>query len=84
LNPDFPIPVSFFYGDRDWTDHKAGQAVVQINKFARSLSHVYYISDSDHHMYIDNPIEFATLIIDDIEGKWAGDLIHGEDRQEEF
>mmetsp|Transcript_36441 Transcript_36441/g.35298 ORF Transcript_36441/g.35298 Transcript_36441/m.35298 type:complete len:296 (-) Transcript_36441:257-1144(-) len=41
LNPDFPVPVSFFYGDQDLTDSKAGQAVVKVNKFAANLSHVY-------------------------------------------
>lgn len=27
-NPDYPLPISFFYGDRDWTDHRAGERVV--------------------------------------------------------
>ena len=32
-NPDFPIPVSFYYGDRDWMDKKSGKMVVRENKF---------------------------------------------------
>jgi hypothetical protein len=27
-NPLLPIPVSFFYGDRDWMDYKGGERVV--------------------------------------------------------
>ena len=28
-NPDFPLPVSFFYGDRDWMDVNGGRRVVE-------------------------------------------------------
>ena len=58
-NPDFPVPVSFFYGDIDWMDVKGGQRVVDNNKFKGTKSHVYIVTNSDHHMYLDNPEEFA-------------------------
>lgn len=32
-NPDFPVPVSFYYGDEDWMDQKAGNRVTAKNKF---------------------------------------------------
>lgn len=72
-NPDFPIPVSFFYGDRDWMDCRGGQRVVEKNRFYNAedpesgLSQVHIVSDSDHHMYLDNPQEFATRIIIDLQ-----------------
>ena len=62
-NKDLPIPVSFYYGDIDWMDKKGGKRVVARNKFKDTYSHVYIISGSDHHMYLDNPKEFAEKII---------------------
>lgn len=32
-NPDLPIPISFFYGDRDWMYDSAGSRVIKKNKF---------------------------------------------------
>ena len=68
-----PIPVSFFYGDRDWMDYRGGQRVIEQNRFynaeakEKGLSQVYIISDSDHHLYFDNPVEFAKLIVQDVQ-----------------
>lgn len=58
-NPDLPFPVSFYYGDRDWMNKETGIRVVGKNKYKNKYSHVYVVSDSDHHMYLDNPSEFA-------------------------
>lgn len=64
-NHDISFPVSFFYGDKDWMDYKAGERVIVNNKFYNQadpkagLSQVYIISNSDHHLYLDNPDEFA-------------------------
>ncbi len=67
-NPDLDLPISFFYGDRDWMDHRAGRRVLEANRYVSSkLSVVYTVNNSDHHMYLDNPEEFSKLIIDDIE-----------------
>lgn len=66
-NPGFNLPMSFFYGDRDWMDEDAGRRIVSKNKYESSkLSAVYTVNNSDHHMYLDNPEEFAKLIIADI------------------
>ena len=48
-------------------DYRGGERVVYENKFYRTLSDVYIVDNSDHHMYFDNPIEFARLMIYDIE-----------------
>lgn len=53
-NENFPIPVSFYYGDRDWMDANGGHRVISKNKF-KDFSNHYIITDSDHHMYLDNP-----------------------------
>lgn len=67
-SPELNLPISFFYGDRDWMDHKAGRRVIEKNRYSESkLSVVYTVHDSDHHMYFDNPEDFARLIIMDIE-----------------
>ena len=65
-NSELPIPISFFYGDQDWMDVKGGKRVIERSKF-KKLSQVYIVTNSDHHMYLDNPDEFAALIIKDIE-----------------
>ena len=72
-NPAVSFPVSFFYGDRDWMDWRAGDRVLKKNKFynptepKEGLSQLYMIPDSDHHMYIDNPVDFAQAIITDVQ-----------------
>ena len=71
-NRSLNIPVSFFYGDRDWMDFRGGQRVIENNKFYNSadpdqgLCHVHIVTNSDHHLYLDNPNEFAQLLILDI------------------
>lgn len=81
-NPDITIPVSFFYGDRDWMDIKGGRRVVEKNIYYGTLSHVYQISDSDHHMYMDNPEEFAQKIIEDIQDTLKNEHLIEEIRRE--
>eukprot|EP00347_Sterkiella_histriomuscorum_P017551 403348908 len=61
------LPNSFFYGDIDWMDKRAGRRVVVNNIYDGKLSHVYIVNKSDHHMYFDNPEEFVDLIIKDVQ-----------------
>lgn len=61
-----PIPISFFYGDRDWMKKDGGIKVVDKNPYKGTHSHVYIISDSNHHMYFDNPEELVNKILDDL------------------
>ena len=65
-NPGLNLPVSFFYGDIDWMDEHSGRRVVEKNTYKDKLSHVYIVNKSDHHMYFDNPEEFAKLIVYDV------------------
>ncbi len=61
-----PIPISFYFGDRDWMFTEAGERIVRKNGFYGTESHVYIIENSDHHMYFDNPTAFADTIIMDL------------------
>ena len=62
-----PIPVSFFYGAQDWIKRSGGDNVVSQNPYNGTLSHVHIIENSDHHMYWDNPEEFASKILLDLD-----------------
>eukprot|EP00347_Sterkiella_histriomuscorum_P016994 403351067 len=61
------IPISFFFGDRDWMMQEGGNAVVDKNPYKGTHSNIYIINNSDHHMYFDNPEEFAQKILQDLE-----------------
>lgn len=64
---EFPIPVSFIYGDADWVlslEGDAGKNVVEANQSDESRYHI--VAHSDHNMHMDNPVEFANIIINDI------------------
>ncbi len=67
-NPELNLPISFFYGDLDWMDSNPGHQIVEANMYGgdKKISSCYIVNNSDHHMYIDNPEEFARLIIHDI------------------
>ncbi|TNV79164.1 hypothetical protein FGO68_gene16455 [Halteria grandinella] len=86
-NEDFPIPITFYYGDRDWMDYRAGQRVVERSKFYNKdapetgLSQVFIIPDSDHHLYMDNPRGFAELLIFDVQLSEKGLTVSGDDTQ---
>lgn len=61
-----PIPVSFFYGDIDWMPKEGCDYIIDNNPFKGTQSKFYELNSSDHHMYFDNPSEFAFLIISDL------------------
>lgn len=61
-----PIPVSFYFGDRDWMWTEAGDLIVSKNPYKGTHSHVFVIENSDHHLYFDNPVQFAEKIIKDL------------------
>lgn len=66
-NPDYPVPISFIYGEADWVrslDEDYAKIVVAASQFPESKFHL--VSFSDHNMHMDNPIEFANIIISDI------------------
>jgi pimeloyl-ACP methyl ester carboxylesterase len=49
------VPISFFYGDRDWMTFVGTHDVLASNPYKDTHSHRYTLEDSDHHLYFDNP-----------------------------
>ena len=65
------IPISIFFGDRDWMRRYGWEKVLEKNQF-KEQSKFYEVPDSGHHLYFDNPEVFAKMIIEDLrtlEGK---------------
>lgn len=61
------IPISFFFGDRDWMLKHGGYVVLEKNPYKDRYSHMYIIEDSDHHLYFDNPKGLVEAILKDLE-----------------
>jgi pimeloyl-ACP methyl ester carboxylesterase len=59
--PELSIPIAFFYGDRDWVVSDGGYKTKEISQ---SQVLIYTISNSDHHMYWDNPKELLEKMLD--------------------
>ena len=60
------IPMSFFYGDRDWMMKAGGINVLERNFYRGEHSHLHIIQNSDHHLYFDNPVGLIESIIKDL------------------
>lgn len=59
--PNIRVPVLFMYGERDWMDHTAAEKAMQNMICPTDLVQV---SASGHHLYYDNPDEFAKAVIE--------------------
>ncbi|CAO3589532.1 unnamed protein product [Absidia cylindrospora] len=57
------MPTVFIYGEQDWMDYKAAE---EARKKMKVNTKVIRISDGGHHMYIDNPQEFNTAMVDEM------------------
>ena len=57
-SPDFPIPLVFIYGDKDWVkdlDQGSGAKCVKANKEKHGNgSNHYILPNSGHNLHIDN------------------------------
>jgi cardiolipin-specific phospholipase len=70
--PRLEVPMAFIYGDRDWMDSKGAYAV---RDQASVPVVVKVVKNSDHHLYWDNPEEFAEAIVEcveELDGRVAG------------
>ena len=54
-------PVLFMYGDRDWMDRK-GAPMNAENNSCQTICEI--VSESGHHLYLDNPSEFAEKMVE--------------------
>jgi len=61
------MPISFIYGDRDWMKLVGTHTVLEKNPYKDKFSHMHSVENSDHHLYLDNPEQFAEIILEDLE-----------------
>lgn len=68
-NKEFPVPISFVYGDRDWVNSLGSEDVVKANKFFESgEAQLHIVTKSDHNMHTENPKELCDKLIGDLQG----------------
>ncbi|TPX59569.1 hypothetical protein SpCBS45565_g07698 [Spizellomyces sp. 'palustris'] len=79
------MPTTFLYGAHDWMDYHAAMSAVQGMKVPTRIARV---SDSGHHLYLDNPMGFnnamiAEMVNKDVARKGVEDVeyVHVNDRR---
>ena len=60
------LPISFFFGDRDWMLKHGSYNVLAKNFYRDQFSHFYVIENSDHHLYFDNPKGLSDALLKDL------------------
>jgi pimeloyl-ACP methyl ester carboxylesterase len=60
------IPISFYFGDKDWMLRDGVEDFVKNNPYYGTHSHYFVVPGSDHHMYWDNPEEFVNILLHDL------------------
>lgn len=57
------LPTLWVYGDKDWMNDQAGEQMVgEINKASKTpLASFAMLPNAGHHLYLDNPPEFARV-----------------------
>ncbi len=63
--PALDVPVSFYYGARDWMDPVPAMFLIEQKLLAASgdRAKLYFIDDADHHLYLDNPVDMVFKIV---------------------
>lgn len=57
------MPVTFLYGEHDWMDRAgADQAQAVLREAGNNDVQVHTVSCAGHHLYLENPAEFGTLV----------------------
>jgi pimeloyl-ACP methyl ester carboxylesterase len=60
--PALEVPISFYYGAKDWMDPVPAMFLIE-QKLVRDGSKLYFIDDSDHHLYLDNPVDMIFKMV---------------------
>lgn len=60
------MPMSFFFGDRDWMLKTGSEHVLEKNPYRNKFSHMHIIKNSDHHLYFDNPQGLTEALLIDL------------------
>ena len=55
------MPISFYYGAKDWMDPVPAMFLIE-QKLVRDGAKLYFIDESDHHLYLDNPVDMVFKI----------------------
>ncbi|CDW77917.1 UNKNOWN [Stylonychia lemnae] len=61
------IPLSIFFGDRDWMRQEGAKDIIFKNKYRGIHSHFYIIENSNHILQFDNPQDLVRNMIKDLE-----------------
>ena len=57
------MPMSFLYGEHDWMDVRGGkEAVKRLRKRGNIKTNCFVVPNSGHHIYLDNPSPYNSLI----------------------
>ena len=62
------LPTLWLYGDKDWMNDEAGLEMtneindLSIKENSEKLASFHIISNAGHHLYLDNPPEFAKIV----------------------
>lgn len=57
------MPMSFLYGEHDWMDVRGGkEAVKRLRKQGNVNTNCCIVPNSGHHIYLDNPKPYDSLI----------------------
>ncbi|SPO48779.1 related to CLD1 - mitochondrial cardiolipin-specific phospholipase [Moesziomyces antarcticus] len=57
------MPMSFLYGEHDWMDVRGGkEAVKRLRKQGNAQTNCFVVPNSGHHIYLDNPSPYNSLI----------------------
>lgn len=64
------MPMSFLYGEQDWMDVRGGkEAVKRLRKQGNTKTNCFVVPNSGHHIYLDNPKPYDTLIFKILKGE---------------
>lgn len=69
LPENLKTPTVFYYGDRDWMNPLHAYRLLPHLKGASAS--LVVISDSGHHLYLDNPSELVQAIVTELKGGLA-------------
>ena len=66
---NFPLPISFIFGQHDWVSSEGSQDVILANRYRQTgESQLHVVPKSNHDLMSDNPTELARVLIGDLQG----------------
>ena len=65
---ELQVPVAFFYGEKDWMDPYPAMFLIE-EKMLSVSAKLHVIDDSNHHLYLDNPVDMVYKLLLEIFGE---------------